>query len=339
METVTTLSLVAGNNTGFQSINVTTAMMGLALHTQRAYQRSIREYLAEVNLIDKELIDLTCLDVAMAQASLGPAYLKVWLGKRKAAGRGKSTIEGAKSAVVWLAQLLADAGCADYALPGGLSRVKPPRAEVGQRKGTWLTLDEVRQLLRVVNSVSAMRRNVRDVAMVTLMVTCGLRSGEIAAATWGDLSREGYNAVLKVHGKGSKLRIVKLPALTTDTIEAWRVRCPATGQCNPMFPTLRKRGGEVVDAPLTTHALAGTIRRFARKAGMPNIAPHDLRRTFARGAYESGASLELIRQTLGHANVATTEKYINCRLELDRAATDIWVDGICGVKHGTNRSA
>ncbi len=39
-------------------------------------------------------------------------------------------------------------------------------------------------------------------------------------------------------------------------------------------------------------------------------------------------SFELIRQSLGHSNIATTERYVNSVLELDRAATDIWANTI-----------
>jgi integrase len=66
------------------------------------------------------------------------------------------------------------------------------------------------------------------------------------------------------------------------------------------------------------------VLKAAKLAGLPRITPHDLRRSFARGAYEAGVSFELIRQALGHSNIATTERYVNSVLELDHAATDIW---------------
>jgi integrase/recombinase XerC len=68
------------------------------------------------------------------------------------------------------------------------------------------------------------------------------------------------------------------------------------------------------------------VQQSAKLAGLPKVSPHDLRRSFARGAYEAGVSFELIRQTLGHSNIATTERYVNSVLELDRAATDIWAN-------------
>lgn len=66
------------------------------------------------------------------------------------------------------------------------------------------------------------------------------------------------------------------------------------------------------------------MKQAGKKAGLSDVSPHDLRRSFARGAYEAKAPMELIRQVLGHSNLATTERYINAVLELDRAATDIW---------------
>jgi integrase/recombinase XerC len=68
------------------------------------------------------------------------------------------------------------------------------------------------------------------------------------------------------------------------------------------------------------------VQQAAKAAGLPRISPHDLRRSFARGAYEAGVSFELIRQALGHSSIATTERYVNSALELDRAATDIWAN-------------
>ena len=81
-------------------------------------------------------------------------------------------------------------------------------------------------------------------------------------------------------------------------------------------------------ARITDKAVRLIVQQAANAAGTPTIAPHDLRRSFARGAYEAGASFELIRQSLGHSNIATTERYVNSALELDHAATDIWADAL-----------
>src|SRR5258707_2531301 len=310
-----------------ESVNAMVAMAGLSAHTQRAYQRWIVRYLADVNKMERRTIDLKELNIALAVNSLGPASLKGWLGHLKTRKLGKQSIMQAKASVVWLAQLMADIGRAEYSTASGLSRVKAPRAESGQREGTWLTQDEVRQLLRALRKLDAENSAsvARNTAIIILMVTCGLRRDEIATATWDDLTKQGRNAVLKVHAKGEKFRTVKLPDMAAQGIETWKTPHPNPEGDRPIFTRIWK-GGAVTTSSITDKAIWMFVIKAAKLAGLPRVTPHDLRRSFARGAYEAGVSFELIRQSLGHSNIATTERYVNSVLELDHAATDIWAD-------------
>ena len=54
---------------------------------------------------------------------------------------------------------------------------------------------------------------------------------------------------------------------------------------------------------------------------MPNLAPHDLRRTFAKLAHQGGARVEQIQLSLGHASIQTTELYLGLQQD--------FVDGPC----------
>jgi site-specific recombinase XerD len=309
-----------------ETINVLVAMAGLSQHTQRAYRRWITNYLLAVNQLERGAVRLTELDINLAVNSLGTANLKAWLGYLKQRKLGKQSVMQAKAAVVWLAQLMADIERCDYSVPSGLSRVKAPRAESGQRSGTWLTQDEIRQLLLALRRAEAGQpapKLARNIAIIVLMVTCGLRRDEIAAAQWDDLTRQGRNNVLKVHGKGEKMRVVKLPEMTVLALENWRKHHPNPNGERPMFSRIRKNG-LVVTEGITDRAVWFVVRDATKIAGLPRVSPHDLRRSFARGAYEAGVSFELIRQALGHSSIATTERYVNSVLELDRAATDIW---------------
>ncbi len=310
-----------------EHVNLFVAMAGLSVHTQRAYRRWIARYLAEVSGLSPEALDLKALPIALAVESLATANLKAWLGSLKAEGLGKQSIMQAKASVVWLAQFMADMERIEYAVASGLSRVKAPRAETGQRSGTWLSAEEIRAMLNKLRNAPS--RNpalqARNVAIITLMVTCGLRRDEVAAALWSDLTRQGRNQILKVHGKGEKMRPVKLPEMTCAAIERWRAHHPRPEGDNPLFSRVWANG-TVITSGITDRAVWNVVQQSARAAGLPRISPHDLRRSFARGAYEAGVSFELIRQALGHSSIATTERYVNSALELDRAATDIWAN-------------
>lgn len=66
------------------------------------------------------------------------------------------------------------------------------------------------------------------------------------------------------------------------------------------------------------------VSQLGRRAGLGEIRPHDLRRTYAKLARDGGAPIEQISQTLGHSSVQTTERYLNSQLELreGKAACD-----------------
>lgn len=315
-----------------ETVNANVAMAGLSVHTQRAYRRWIARYLCDVNKISKKQIDFNNISIPLTVSSLGPAPLKAWLGALKASKLGKQSIMQAKAAVVWLSQLMADLGRSDYEVPAGLSRVKAPRAESGQRQGTWLAQEEIKQLLRGVRRASGTpEKIVRNVCIVTLMVTCGLRRDEVAAATWGDLSRQGRNNILKVHGKGEKMRVVKLPDMTVLALEEWRKMIVASRRTieptTPLFSRIWRNGRITYDG-ISDKSVWLIIQQASKAAGLQKISPHDLRRSFARGAFEAGVSFELIRQSLGHSSIATTERYVNSVLELDQSATDIWATSL-----------
>lgn len=312
-------------------VNIWVAMAGLSPHTQRAYRRWIGTYLGDIHQIDRLSIDLKQLNVRLAVESLETAPLKAWLGQLKAKKLGKQSIMQAKASVVWLAQFMADLGHVAYEKPAGLSRVKTPRAETGQRQGTWLTQDEIRKLIAAVRDVGSgsAAMAARNTAIIVLMATCGLRRDEVAEAQWLDLARQGRNNVLRVHGKGEKMRVVKLPDMVVRFLEEWRQQHPNPEGENHIFTRIW-RGGTVTTDRLTDRAVWNVVQRSAQAARLPPISPHDLRRSFARGAYEAGVSFELIRQALGHSNIATTERYVNSALELDHAATDIWANMLDG---------
>lgn len=310
-----------------ETVNAWVAMAGLSTHTQRAYRRWIRTYLGLVNQVDDKKINLKALPIIMTVNSLMPAQLKGWLGHLKSKRMGKQSIMQAKASIVWLSQFMADMGHIEYEKPAGLSRVKAPRAETGQRAGTWLTQDEIKQLILATRQdmTKAPAMRARNTAIIVLMVTCGLRRDEVAGVQWCDIAKQGPYNVLRVHGKGEKLRTVKLPDMVIRAIDLWRPHHPYPEGDRPVFTRIWK-GGTVTPYRLTDKAVWIAVQQAAKIAHLPKVSPHDLRRSFARGAFEAGVSFELIRQSLGHSNIATTERYVNSALELERAATDIWAN-------------
>lgn len=314
-----------------ETVNLKAAMAGLSAHTQRAYTRWIKQWMLEVGRVAARDYDMELVEIPTILPTLGAANLKAWLGRLKVKKLGKQSLGQAKAAIVWLAQLMGDMEKLGNDVAAGLSRVKMPRAETGQRTGTWLTVDEVKQILRGARTSAATPTlAARNAAMVALLVVCGLRRDEITHLHWSDLQKQGKNRVLAVHGKGSKLRQIKLTPSVEQVIETWREHHPFGDEDDVLIFTRIVKGGRVTKLSITDKSVWLVVRKAAETVGLGGVAPHDLRRSFARGAYEAGASFELIRQSLGHSNIATTERYVNSALELDHAATDIWADALNG---------
>lgn len=92
----------------------------------------------------------------------------------------------------------------------------------------------------------------------------------------------------------------------------------------PMFPSNARAGtaGHIpAHSPLTPSGIMSIVQRIATAAGLPQLKPHDLRRTFAGMAKDGGADLDMIKHALGHASMVTTERYLSQIQNLKRGHT------------------
>ena len=75
-------------------------------------------------------------------------------------------------------------------------------------------------------------------------------------------------------------------------------------------------------ARLTLRAMAVSAAVIAKRVGIKDFAPHDVRHTCARLCHMAGGELEQIQFLLGHASVQTTERYLGCKQKLSQAVND-----------------
>lgn len=147
--------------------------------------------------------------------------------------------------------------------------------------------------------------NPRDRAMLRLLYGVGLRVSELCALKWRDLTCRGDSGQATVFGKGSKTRVVLLPVVIWQELQALR------GDSNvnaPVFQS-RKQGGH-----LTRSQVMRIVRAAGQRAGIDaNVSPHWLRHAHASHSLDRGAPIHLVQQTLGHSSVATTSRYLHAR--------------------------
>lgn len=148
--------------------------------------------------------------------------------------------------------------------------------------------------------------DLRDLAMIMLMVGCGLRRAEVPQVRFENYDREDRSLTLV--GKGDKERKVFLPPPVAEAVDLWidNVRGEDVGF---MFGSIRKNEKLDFSRPLTADGVGWIFRQVLNRLGIQNAAPHDLRRTFASRLMDKGVDLATIQKLMGHANVSTTARY------------------------------
>jgi integrase/recombinase XerC len=154
----------------------------------------------------------------------------------------------------------------------------------------------------------------RDDAVLELLYGSGLRVGELCGLTPEsvDLGRR----VVTVWGKGSKQRQVPISAPAAEAVEGWLQRgrtAMATAETPGDAMFLNRRGKR-----LSTR----DVRRILDHRSAAPTHPHALRHTFATHLLDGGADLRAVQELLGHADVATTQRYTHVSRERLRSVYD-----------------
>jgi integrase/recombinase XerC len=193
---------------------------------------------------------------------------------------------------------------------------KDPAAELSSPKvrkplPTFIGVDAAREVVEAPDGGTPV--GTRDRAILEILYGSGLRVSELAGLDMGDVDLRGATA--RVRGKGKKERTVPLGRASIHAIETWlehRVGMVRPGaSVHPAALFLSKRGARVGIRQI--QLLVG--RYGALGAGRADLHPHALRHTCATHMLEGGADLRAIQEMLGHASLATTQRYTHVSLE------------------------
>lgn len=154
------------------------------------------------------------------------------------------------------------------------------------------------EVLRLIDAPSRQR----DKLLLRLVYAAGLRISEVCKLTWGDLLSNGVLHVRQA--KGQKDRFVTLSDSMIERLS--KFRNGADGD-NPMF--VSQKGGA-----LDTSSVHRIVKNAATVAGIDeNTSAHWLRHSHASHSLDRGADLVTVRDTLGHSNISTTNKYLHSK--------------------------
>ena len=176
--------------------------------------------------------------------------------------------------------------------------VKPPKS--GKRLPKVLSPDEASQLLGGMPETPA---EVRDLAILELLYSSGLRRAELVSLDLGDV--RAADALVRVTGKGSRTREVPVGRQALLALDAWLQVRPLMARpgCEALFVGVR--GDRISDRVLSTR-----VEQWARRRGLgQHLHPHMLRHSFASHVLQSSGDLRAVQEMLGHASIATTQIY------------------------------
>lgn len=247
-------------------------------NTRRAYQGDADAYLAHLQARGRSLRTATVADVV--------SFVDALSGATSSRARRVSSIKS-------LHTFASRTGFAPFNVATVVSAPKVANT-IAER-----TLDEheVRRLLDAA-------RPGRDAALVRFLYASGARISEACALRWQHVhvTPDG-TAVVTIHGKGAKTRHVRISAATVSALVALRGGASADGF---VFSTST---GHALDAVNASRTIGDLSRRVLGRA----VSAHWFRHAHASHALDRGAPAHLVRDTLGHASLATTSRYVHAR--------------------------
>lgn len=247
-------------------------------HTRRAYAADVARLLAYTG--GKSLAATTLADLQAFAESMSAL----------SAGSRKRTINAIKSLLSFGQKV----GYLRFNI-GAAIKAPKPKNTLAQR---ILTEAEVHAMI-------ALTRKQRDQVLLRLLYASAGRVSEVCALTWQDAQPNGDSGQVTLFGKGGKTRAVVLSAQTWQALQATR---PAGAKAtDPIFAS--QKGGSLDESQV--HRI---VRAAAKRAGIAgNVSPHWLRHSHATHALDRGASIALVRDTLGHSSLSVTSMYTHAK--------------------------
>lgn len=203
-------------------------------------------------------------------------------------------------------------------------------------KVTVITPHETLSGEEIVRYLAAARRTgARDYALLIVALGSGVRVAELVNLDIRDIRTDagGGTTIHVRQGKGSKDRMIPVRPEVGKAVDAYlKASCRQRNDVGPLFQSEDRAMGARDSWRLTTKSASRIVKATAEAAGIrKRISPHALRHTFAFTSYMYCRNLVAIQKLLGHATIATTQRYVAHLDDLDlRKATPAALVGCRG---------
>lgn len=259
-------------------------------------------------MLDKNLSDLVCSDITRE------ILLKYILKLRQPDSDGRvlkntsinTYFRAVRTFVNW---------CEDenFILDDPLRKIKLPRAD--DDVIVPITQQEADQLDSILSDQSFL--NIRNKAIIHLMLDAGLRSCEVVRLRMQDLDFQ--RNIIRIHGKGSKQRIVRMCPKLKQLLLAY---LDVIDSLNPGPVFYESCVGSGV--AISSNCLKQIFQDLKITSGIERLHAHLLRHTFATSYMMGGGNLEYLRMLLGHYDYTVTRRYLHLAAQYEMLEVDIY---------------
>lgn len=274
--------------------------------TKSSYMNTIKTFFKVDSLEDIKISDMQSVTVDTAIQ-----YAHELLDK----GIKKSTINQRLSAMQNFYKFLCrrNVGIMNYnpfSTDEGCIRFKNAQKNYSDKR--TLTKDEVRRLFDTAKKAKGVTGK-RDLLVLELLCTTGMRRAEVANLRIGDIVYTSGSYFLSVIGKGDKARMAKLSTSVQEILKEYLDMRKLT-LANKRMPLIANHSSNAdCTKCVSTETIYNIVKKYANLTGIgaDNITPHCCRHTFATTAFnELGTGKDHIQELLGHASSSTTQRYI-----------------------------
>jgi len=152
-------------------------------------------------------------------------------------------------------------------------------------------------------------RSLRNLALIDLLFATGMRVGEVSCLDVKDFSPQ--ESVFRVRGKGGRDRLAFTVDRNTSEIQCKHLQIRQKIETESPALFLNARGQR-----LSTQGISAVLTQLRIEAGIKrHITPHMLRHTVATFLLRNGADIRVVQEFLGHASIATTQRYTHITKE------------------------
>ena len=297
-------NILVQENTQLKTVNVEEMFTNtLGKETKRAYVQAIKEFFG------KDLCNITIEDMQAVTPEMANNYAMNLLNnglKRTSINRKLSALHSfykflcrRSVGIMTYNPFDSDEGC-----------IRFKNAQKNYIAKRALVADEVKtmfDLAKMDNSIIG----VRDLLVLELLATTGMRRAEICEIKIGDIQLTQGVYAINIVGKGNKERVIVASNEVMGIINKYMNMRGITMKDKDEYLLVSHANRKSGSGKVSTNMIYRIVKHYAELADIDpeTISPHTLRHTFATQCIGMGTPIQDVQQLMGHASINTTELY------------------------------